>query len=257
LSGTTAAATLTFYALLGFESATVPDGKIKNPQRTIPRATVLGAIVTTILYTLSCTAVMLLVPLGTLAQSNAPFADAARILWGSAGSSFATVCAAVSAIGCLNGWTLLQGEIPAVMAQNGVFPRAFAQMSPRNTPTFALVITSVFVSLLVLTTASKSLVSVCTFMILISTIACVVMYGVCAAALLRLNFLGKLTGVSPRLGKLALLGTLGVIFSIWVILGAGAEAVWWGAALLAAGLPVYWLVHHWRAAATAPADGPA
>ena len=256
LAGTTAAVSLCFYALLGFESATVPDGKVKDPARTIPRATLIGAIVTTVLYTLSSTAVMLLVPPETLAHSSAPFADAARFLWGPAGSNFVTACAAISCVGCLNGWTLLQGEVPAVMAQNGVFPRIFAQMSPRNTPTFSLVITSALVSLLVLTTASNSLVSVFTFMILLSTTACVVMYGACAAAMLRLNSLGQLRGHAPRRGKLLVLGVLAVIFSVWAIYGAGMEAVLWGAALLAAGIPVYLLVKYRRAAATAAASGP-
>jgi basic amino acid/polyamine antiporter, APA family len=256
LSGTTATTALCFYALLGFESATVPDGKVRDPARTIPRATLIGAIVTTVLYTLSSTAVMLLVPPDTLAHSSAPFADAARLLWGSAGSRFVTAAAAISCIGCLNGWTLLQGEVPAVMAQNGVFPRVFAQMSSRNTPTFALVITSVLVSLLVLTTASESLVNVFTFMILLSTTACLVMYGACALAMLRLNFTGKLAGDSPRLVKLAVLGVLAVIFSVWATYGAGMEAVLWGAALLAAGIPVYWLVKLRREGEPAPANRP-
>ncbi len=256
LGGTTAAATLTFYALLGFESATIPDAKIRDPARTIPRATLIGAIVTTILYTLSCTVVMLLLPLGTLAQSNAPFADAARVIWGSTGASFVTLCAAISAIGCLNGWTLLQGEVPAVMAQNGVFPRVFARMSSRDTPTCALVVTSALVSLLVLTTASQSLTRVFTFMILLSTIACLVMYGVCALAMLRLNFTGKLSGVATGQGKLTLMGVLAVIYSLWAMLGAGTEAVLWGAALLAAGLPVYWLVQRGREGTPGPRRGP-
>jgi basic amino acid/polyamine antiporter, APA family len=257
LGGTTAAATLCFYALLGFESATVPDGKVKDPARTIPRATLIGAIVTTILYTLSSTVVMLLVPPETLAHSSAPFADAARFLWGAPGSNFVTACAAISCIGCLNGWTLLQGEVPAVMAQNGVFPRVFAQMSPRHTPTFALVITSVLVSLLVLTTASNSLVSVFTFMILLSTTACLVMYGVCALAMLRLNSLGTLGDLAPKRSKLVVLGVLAVIYSLWATFGAGMEAVLWGAALLAAGVPVYLLVKYKNTSAPAPADGPA
>ncbi|MBS0579244.1 MAG: amino acid permease [Proteobacteria bacterium] len=248
---TTAACALTFYALIGFESACVPDGKVKDPERTIPRATLVGTILTTLLCTLSATAVILLVPPAALAQSNAPFADAARALWGNAGGVFFTVCAAVSCMGCLNGWTLLQGEVPAVMAQNGVFPRAFAQISPRDTPTFALVVTSTLVSLLVLSTSSGSLVSVFTFMTLLSTIACLVMYAACAAAMLRLNAVGRLGRLPARQGKLMVIGALGLLFSAWTIYGAGLETVLWGLALLAAGLPVYYFVQ--RGSTPAPA----
>jgi APA family basic amino acid/polyamine antiporter len=256
--GTTAAAALTFYALIGFESACVPDGKVKDPQRTIPRATLLGTVVTTLLCTLSATAVIVLVPPDALAQSNAPFADAARALWGNGGSLFVTACAAISCVGALNGWTLLQGEVPAVMAQNGVFPRAFAQMSPRHTPTFALVLTSTLVSLLVLLTASgsRSLVSIFTFMTLLSTTACVVMYAACAAALLRLNATARLGSRPPRQRGLALIGVLGLAFSAWFIVGAGWDAALWGFALLGAGVPVYWFMRRGSPAAAAAQHPP-
>ena len=92
-------------------------------------------------------------------------------------------------------------------------------------------------------------------MILLSTTACVVMYGACAAAMLRLNSLGQLRGHAPRRGKLLVLGVVAVIFSVWAIYGAGTEAVLWGAALLAAGIPVYLLVKYRRTGAAAAADG--
>jgi basic amino acid/polyamine antiporter, APA family len=53
------------------------------------------------------------------------------------------------------------------------------------------------------------------------------------------------------------LGVLAVVFSVWAILGAGMEAVLWGAALLAAGIPVYLLMKYRRVGAATPADGPA
>jgi APA family basic amino acid/polyamine antiporter len=77
------------------------------------------------------------------------------------------------------------------------------------------------------------------------------MYGVCALALLRLNHVGRLPGVTPRRAHLVLLGVCAVIYSVWAMCGAGAEANYWGAALLAAGLPVYWLVRRGRGAAAA------
>ena len=41
------AATLTLWAFLGLESATVPAEEVKNPEKTLPRATILGTVVTT------------------------------------------------------------------------------------------------------------------------------------------------------------------------------------------------------------------
>jgi APA family basic amino acid/polyamine antiporter len=81
------------------------------------------------------------------------------------------------------------------------------------------------------------------------------MYGACAAAMLRLNALGRLGHLAPRQRGLAVIGVLAVLFSLWATFGAGSEPVLWGAALLAAGLPVYFLVHRGDAAA-ASAQGP-
>ncbi|NWG73414.1 MAG: hypothetical protein HXY24_02190, partial [Rubrivivax sp.] len=80
LDGTTAAATLTLWALLGLESATVPADKVEDPERTIPRATLAGTIVASLFCAAACSLVLLVVPGSRLAGSNAPFADAARAL---------------------------------------------------------------------------------------------------------------------------------------------------------------------------------
>jgi basic amino acid/polyamine antiporter, APA family len=247
LSGTTAAATLTLWALLGLESATIPADKVRDPSRTIPAATLLGTIITALICILACTTVLLLVPPQTLAQSNAPFVDLAQQYWGSASGKLLAVFAAISGLGALNGWILLQAELPNAMAKSGVFPRIFAQESPRRTPTFALFFTSGLVTLLILLNLQKSMVGIFTFMVLLSTTACLVLYALCALALLRLQWTGQLTNGqlgAPRRGTVALavVAVVATAYSLWAIVGAGAEAVLWGAVLLVFGVPVYFLV---------------
>ena len=59
------------------------------------------------------------------------------------------VFAAISAFGALNGWILLQGELPRAMAIRGEFPRIFARESVHNTPTFGLCFGSALATLLI------------------------------------------------------------------------------------------------------------
>jgi len=242
VSGTTAAATLTLWALLGLESATIPASKVRDPSRIIPRATLLGAVITALICIIACTTVLLLVPRATLASSNAPFVDLATHFWGASAGKVLAVFAAISGFGALNGWILLQGELPNVMAKNGVFPRIFAQDSARFTPVFALLFSSGLVSILILMNYQKSMVSVFTFMILLSTTACLVLYLLCSLALLRLQWTGQMPTQRGRIVPLAIVGVIATIFSLWAIVGAGFEAVGWGAVLLALGAPVYFLV---------------
>jgi APA family basic amino acid/polyamine antiporter len=229
---------------LGLESATIPASKVNDPSRIIPRATLLGTLITALICILACTTVLLLVPPATLASSNAPFVDLASHYWGTIAGKTLAVFAAISGFGALNGWILLQGELPNIMAKNGVFPRIFAQDSARYTPTFALLFSSGLVSILILMNYQKTMVSVFTFMILLSTTACLVLYLLCSLALLRLQWSGQMPRQRGRLVPLAIVGVIATTFSLWAIVGAGREAVLWGSVLLLLGAPLYFLVRN-------------
>jgi APA family basic amino acid/polyamine antiporter len=237
LGGTTAAATLTLWAMLGLESATVPAGKVEDAARTVPRATLVGTVVAVLFCTLACSVVLLVVPASRLAASTAPFAEAARVFWGEGASALVALFAALSAYGALNGWILVQGELPAAMARDGVFPRRFARDSARGTPAFALVTTSGLVTLLVLAGGHRGLVPLFTFMVLLATTACLVAYLASSLALLALARRGRLA----RRGQagLAAAAALGAAYSLWAIAGAGREAALWGLVLMLAAVPVH------------------
>ena len=242
LGGTTAAATLTLWALLGLESATIPADKVRDPARTIPRATLTGTVITALICSLACGTVLVSLPEAVLARSSAPFVDAARLFWGPGAGELLAAFAAISGFGALNGWILLQGELPRAMAHDGVFPRFFARESARGTPSFALVFGSLLVSLLIVVNQQKSLVGIFTFMVLLSTTACLVMYAVCSLALLRLQWTRQLGIPGRRTLPLALVGIAAVLYSLWAIAGAGLEPLVWGCVLLLLGAPVYFRV---------------
>lgn len=249
LSGVTAAATLTLWSLLGLESATIPDGKVEAPERTIPRATLAGTLATALIYVVACSTVLILLPTRQLASSNSPFADVARLFWGDRAALLLALFAAISGFGALNGWVLLQGQVPCTMARDGVFPKILGKENRRGAPAVALVSTSVLVSALILLNVSQSLVKVFTFMLLLSTSTCLFMYLVCSLALLRLRRLGKLGEARRGTAGLAIVGVLATLYSLWTIVGAGLEAVLWGLVMLALGLPVYALMRRQRKAA--------
>ena len=135
--------------------------------------------------------------------------------WGATAGKVLAVFAAISGFGALNGWILLQGELPNVMAKNGVFPPIFARDSARFTPVFALLFSSTLVSILILMNYHKSMVNVFTFMILLSTTACLVLYALCSLALLRLQWTGQMPARRGRVVPLAIVGVIATIFSLW------------------------------------------
>lgn len=233
----TAAATLTLWGLLGLEAATVPAEKVKDAARTIPRATMIGTILTGFIYLFACSAVILLQDPEQVAASSAPFADFVGAHWGEDAGRWLALFAAISGFGAMNGWILIQGELPYAMAKGGVFPAYFAKLSARATPVRAHVVSSLLLTAIVLLNYTKSMTELFTFVILLSTTSSLVMYFVCSLAALKLRRDGRLKA-SPVLAPVAAVATL---YSLWTIVGAGKEAVFWGFALLAAGVPVYFL----------------
>jgi len=268
----TAAAALTLWGLLGLESASVPGGKVQDPERTIPRATLLGTAITAVVYVLACTSVLLLIPAATLAQSQAPFADVAAMFWGAGAGKWIALFAAISGLGALNGWILLQGELPYQMARQNVFPRLFAQESRRQAPVASLCISSALLTVLILMNSAKSLVEVFSFIVLLATAATLTLYLMCALAVLKLLKTGALPASSGKLRWLALAGVVGALYSLWAIYGAGlstdakqcgGQLICWAPmlsnpailnfVLLALGVPVFYLMRRSKASAAATA----
>ncbi len=244
----TAAATLTLWGLLGLESATVPAGKVKDPERTIPRATMIGMIMTGVIYLFACSAVILLLPADEVAASAAPFADFVAAHWGENAGRWLALFAAISGFGALNGWILIQGELPYAMAKDGVFPAWLAKTSARDTPVRAHVVSSLLLTLVVTLNYAKSMTELFTFVVLLSTTSSLFMYLACALAALKLQAQGKLQ--SSRM--LPAIASFALVYALWTIYGAGAQAVSLGFALLLAGVPVYFFMRRSPAIARAP-----
>lgn len=240
-SAINASATLTLWAFLGLESATVPAGNVDNPQRNVPLATLWGTLLAAAVYILVCSVVVLLVPGTQLANSSAPFADVVRTFWGDAVAGTLALFAFISGFGALNGWILLQGEMPRVLAREGIFPAFFARESRHGTPGMSLVISSVLLTALVLMNYSRSMVQIFSFTILVTTSAYLVMYLCCAVAALKLCWRGLLGEPGRRLSPYLLIAIFAAVYSAWTLFGAGAEAFWWSMVLFAVGLPVYWI----------------
>lgn len=236
-SAITATAALTAWAFLGLESATIPAADVERPERTIPRATVLGTLVAALVYVAATVGVMGVLPPAELAASTAPFADATRRMWGPWAAGLVAAGAAVSCFGALNGWTLLMGQMPRAAAVDGLLPSALARTTARGTPTFALVLSSVLVTVVVALNYTHGLVAGFTFVILLATIGTLVAYLFATAAAAVTWSRGA---PRPRAKGPVAVAVLAFGYTAWVAVGAGADAMFWGLVSLVAGVPFYW-----------------
>ncbi|MEM1256012.1 MAG: amino acid permease [Cyanobacteria bacterium P01_H01_bin.21] len=238
-------AALTLWAFIGLESATIPAADVVNPRRNIPRATVIGTLVTALVYILGTTAVIGILPAETLTNSAAPFAEAAQAIWGNWAYYAVAFGAVVSSAGALNGWIILQGQVPMAAAMDNLFPREFARISDRGVPAFGIILSSVLITVLMVLNYSgtKTLVDVFNFVILLATLTTLIPYAFCAIAefIIFLRDPAQFGGRRHFKGS-GIVAAVAFVYSVWAIYGSGAETVLYGFILLLLGIPVYvWL----------------
>lgn len=236
-SAITATTTLTLFAFLGLESATIPSGNIHQPEKTIPRATMIGTIITILVYVLGSAVVMGMIPAHELRNSNAPFSDAAALIWGDGARDWVALGAIASTLGALNGWILLQGQMPMAAARDNLFPVIFKRENKKGTPAIGIVISSVLISALMMMNFTKGLTATFTFMVLLTTVAVAVPYLFSAASYAVILLQNKFW--KRDLMSKIILAILTFVFSLWAIIGSGEVTVYWGFIAILSGIPFY------------------
>jgi APA family basic amino acid/polyamine antiporter len=224
----TIAGALMLFSLTGFEAAAVTANVTRNSTSTVPMATIAGTGFTAIIYLLSTVAALMLLPSALAAKSGAPFADAIAPILGPIAGGLVAVIAAISAFGTANALLLFAAEISRTLAVAGDVPRIFRSTNSVGAPAGAVLICAGIAALLVFASSSKNFVTLYVFITLVSTVAALILYAVCAAAALKL----RVTGRWPIIAVIALL------YSLAMFIGAGWEATLWGFALALAGVPV-------------------
>ena len=240
LTNLAAATALTFFAFTGFETATTPVGKVRDPARTLPRALVGGTAFVVVLYLVAGTAIQLLLSAEQIDASTAPFADALISRWGVGAATFAALTIAVAAIGCLNGLILGTGELGYGMALRGDLPAAMARTRGVNTPVVAQAAGSILGILLLLANSNRATGGLYEFVILISTASVVIVYLAATLAAWK---------ASPSAGQRTMLA-IALIFIAFACYGIGWEPALWSLVLLAVGLAIRTVFR--RVAATLP-----
>jgi APA family basic amino acid/polyamine antiporter len=235
----TASAALALWAFLGLESATIPSDKVQNPSKTIPRSTLAGILIAALLYISSTVGVMGIISPAELQNSSAPFADAAQKIWGNWVSGLVAAGAAIACFGALNGWILLQGQLPMAAARDKLFPPAFNKVSPKGVPVIGLLIASGLASFLVGFNYSKGLVKMFSFIIMLSTLSCLLPYLFSSLSEIALYMRKKKKYSQKRLICASLISVPAFLYALWAITGLEYEVLCWGAILLAAGIPFY------------------
>jgi basic amino acid/polyamine antiporter, APA family len=257
-------AAIALFSYLGLETAAVAAKNVRDPDRNIPRATMLGTFATALVYVLSLVAVFGILSNHTLQNSTAPFSAAINAMFG--GTVWGYVMAAVvivSGIGALNGWTLVTAEMPRAAAQDGVFPERFERLNRRGSPAFGIIVSTVLASVAIaINYLGSNGQTVFTTLLLMTGITAAIPYAFSALAQIKWRLADRKQLDGPRFVRDMVVAVLSVVFSVLFIYYSRdtGHSVWvyWGPFLLSAGalvlgIPVY---NSQRHRMTAPAPVP-
>ncbi len=231
-----ATAAMTMFSFVGIEAATVPAGSVNNPEKTVPRATLLGLLIATLVYILGSVSVIGIIPSAQLQHSLTPYADAAVVIYGSNSRYWVSAGVAIAAFGALNGWTLMQGQMPFAVANDKLFPAIFGWQNKRGVPYIGVLLNSVMVSCFIYMNYNKGMVEQFRFLLLLSLLCMLIPYLLSAASYLIIR--AKSNIKDGWLGAI-LLGIAAFAYALWNIAGSGKEAVYYGFLLLMVSVPFY------------------
>ena len=231
------AASMALWAYMGIESAAVSAGVIENPKRNVPLATLIGLGLAAVVYMLSSTVIMGILPNEELQTSHAPFAEAARLALGTTGAIVISVCAVLKSMGSLGGWMLLVGQSAKAAADDGMFPRAFSRLNGNGVPGRGLIIVAVLMTTVLFATMSPTLAGQFNNLVNLAVILIIVPYIYSAVAVVKVVHDHELPAKTFQTYKW--IGIFAVVYCLWVILGGDPKTVVHAMVALLVSVPLY------------------
>ena len=156
----------------GWQSALYFSEEDRDPDRNLPRAMIGGVASVIVVYLLVNVALLSVLPVGDLARSTLPAADAAQILLGGRGRQIITILSIVSLPPMLNAILMIGTRILFAMGRDGLLWRRAASVTARGTPAAAMLVTTLVALALVATGTFQRLVAVVAFFLAANYVVC-------------------------------------------------------------------------------------
>ena len=227
-----------FFSFGGWWDVSKLAGEVRDPSRTLPRALAYGVLVVTLVYVLTSAVFIYLVPLDRVTSSETFAAQAGEALFGRVGGQVFSGIVIVAVLGSLFGIVMSAPRVYFAMARDRVFPQGAARLHARyGTPARAIALQAALASVLVILGNFEQIVSYFIFVV-------VVFIALTVAALFVLRRKAPAAGVYSTPGYPATpVIFLLLIALLLLLLGANnPKQALLGVAVVAAGLPFYWLV---------------
>lgn len=127
------------WAYDGYADLSFAGGEVKDPERNLPRALIIGTVLIIAIYLLANVAYLAVLPVEEIRRSPLVAADVAERVLGQPGVVFVGVLVMISTWGTLTGSLFTSPRIFFAMAEDGLFFRSVGKVHPRfHTPHIAI-----------------------------------------------------------------------------------------------------------------------
>jgi APA family basic amino acid/polyamine antiporter len=224
-----------------WNNVTFAGEEVRRPERTLPRALLVGCLIVTALYVLANVAYENVLPLSAIqhAPADRVATAAATSLFGPVGAGLTAVAIMVSTFGCVNGLVLSGARVTYAMARDGLFFRRLGTVNRAGVPAGALAAQGIWAGVLVLSGSYADLLKY----VISADILFYVMLVLAVIVLRRRRPEWPRPFRAPGYPALPLLYSALGLLLIAILLAGNPRTTWPGYALVASGVPVYFF---WR-----------
>jgi len=252
MSGLGAAMLAALWAFDGWNNMPMAAGEIRNPQRNIPLALILGTLACLLLYVGINFAYFVALPVSEIVTSNSSSfrdalpvaAKAAKNILGDSAATWIGFAFIISALGAMNGSILTGARVPYAMARDGLFFRVLANVGKRShVPVVAVVVQGLWASVLA---GSGSFDQLTNYVVFSSWI----FYALCAWSLFRLRKKDESGEMTFRCPWYPWTPSVFVVLALLLLAQTIADdpvSTMYGVGIIAAGIPFFfWMKrgHH-------------
>jgi basic amino acid/polyamine antiporter, APA family len=182
IAGFFAALVAALWAYDGWNNVSMVSSEVRNPQRNLPLALIIGTLTVILIYLLTNLAYFYVLPADAVASTSRVAGEMMRRILGAPGAGAVSVAAMISIFAALNGSILSGSRVPFAMARDGLFFKRVGFVHPQHrTPSVSILALSAWACLLVLSGRYDQLYTYVIF-------ASVILYGMATAAVVVLRF---------------------------------------------------------------------
>lgn len=224
------------WVFTGIEGAVVISGRAKYA-KDVGRATAIGFIAVFVLYFIISLESMGIMSRAEMAALSTPsMAGILECAIGPIGASIVNLGVVLSLLGAMLGYVIIAAETPFEAARQGVFPKSFAKTNKNGAPIVTVLISAAIVQLFLIVSVFSESTYQFFYACAVSTI--LIPY-VCSAAYYMKIAWKREAVPADQVAKARLFGTVGFVYTVFLVWAAGAVGVIITAILFAPGIIVY------------------